>query len=108
MMSHGSKQGLDPQKGQKTKQRQTVVNQIKSAFPKAKKGEQGRVGGGRFNRQVAYDRQNGPDRAKAGFKPNRGGRGGGYRGGGKNGDGEGLKWDCFACPRWALTWKPEH
>ena len=50
-MLHGSKSGIDPKKGQKTKARDgNVIDQVKRAvIPKAKRGESGRVGGGRFN-----------------------------------------------------------
>lgn len=53
MLSHGSKQGLDPKKGEKTASRTKVMDKIKTKekpFPSAKKGDQGRVGAGRFNR----------------------------------------------------------
>jgi len=52
-------------KGDRTKKKTTVINQIKGhkapdsnipAFAKAKKGESGRMGGGRFNREVAFER----------------------------------------------------
>ena len=62
MMNFGSKQGLEPQKGEKTKSAKTVISQIKGSknqkvmpdFAKAKKGEAGRVGQGRFNREFAF------------------------------------------------------
>jgi hypothetical protein len=63
MLTHGSKQGLDPKKGEKTQSRDKVIKQIKGTggkkdsekkdmpdFANVKKGEQGRMGAGRFNR----------------------------------------------------------
>lgn len=59
MRTTASKVGLDPKKGEKTKKRTDVLSQIKNTpnpFPKAKKGERGRIGEGRFNRQVQQER----------------------------------------------------
>lgn len=59
MLKSGSQAGLDPKKGEKTKEKTTVVGQIKlnkekkaENYPKAKKNERGRIGSGRFSRQV--------------------------------------------------------
>lgn len=50
IMKTGSKEGLDPQKGGKTKQREgTKIDQAKKSIPRVKKGMPGRVGSGRFN-----------------------------------------------------------
>jgi len=62
MLKTGSKEGLDPAKGQKTKERVKVVDQIKNKqapapFARAKKGEAGRLGKGRFNREFAVQKE---------------------------------------------------
>lgn len=70
MKQKGSKQGLDPEKGKRTERRTNVLDQIKNKgqkpgttqdaapfFAKAKKGEAGRVGAGRFNRQFAMEKE---------------------------------------------------
>lgn len=46
MKSKGSKEGLDPEKGQKTKRRDgNALDKAKQvSYPKIKKGESGRVG----------------------------------------------------------------
>lgn len=62
--------GLDPKKGEKTKNRTKVLDKIKGKdghksksdsfeipFGKAKKGEEGRKGTGRFNREFAIENQ---------------------------------------------------
>jgi len=51
MLQDGSNMGQDPKKGSKTGERVKVIDQIK----RAKKGETGRVGSGRFN--TAYDKE---------------------------------------------------
>ena len=58
MKSKGSKEGLDPEKGQKTKARDgNTLDKAKAIqYPKARKGEQGRVGAGRFNRSFAQEK----------------------------------------------------
>ena len=92
MMSSGSKMGLDPRKGEKTKSKQTVIGQIKGQkplkempnFAKAKRGESGRVGGGRFNRELAFERHE-KTGSKNGYKDKKGSKGGfaGKKTGGK-------------------------
>jgi len=47
MMNKGSQRGVDPRRGQKTQKKDTVLDQVR--YAKAKKGEAGRVGKGRFN-----------------------------------------------------------
>lgn len=117
IMSTGSQMGLDPKKGEKTKSKTKVLDKIKGKvkdlekkdsksvpFGKAKKGESGREGSGRFNREFAMEREKRMsgmtdkefDRHKTntGFKSSKddrgsapiargrgGGRGGGSRGG---------------------------
>jgi hypothetical protein len=99
MLSHGSKMGLDPKKGEKTQSRTKVMDKIK--IKGAKKGEVGRVGSGRFNRSFAMekekkmsgmtDKEFNKNRQRGGFKsdrgPPRGGeqRGGGFKRGGDRG-----------------------
>ena len=58
IMKHSSNSAVDPAKGQKTKAREgTVLDQVKRAvIPKAKRGESGRIGGGRFNAKFADDK----------------------------------------------------
>lgn len=108
MLKTGSKEGLDPAKGKKTAARVKVVDQIKNKqstpapFAKAKKGEEGRKGSGRFNREFAvqkdallngepmvqkpdFKKRDGPkgaSRGRGGMSNSRG-RGGSSRGGGK-------------------------
>ena len=61
----GSQMGLDPKKGEKTKSRTKVLDKIKGKdgskggvpFGNAKKGEEGRVGKGRFNREFAMEQE---------------------------------------------------
>lgn len=65
IMMSGSQMGLDPKKGEKTKSRTKVLDKIKGKdggkgsvpFGKAKKGEEGRVGKGRFNREFAMEQE---------------------------------------------------
>ena len=64
MLQKGSKMGMDPQKGKRTEERTKVLDQIKQ-FPRAKKGEDGRVGKGRFNRDYAIKKASGEK-----WKPN--------------------------------------
>jgi len=54
MSKEGSKQGVDPRKGAKPENRTSVIDQIK--FSSAKKGEKGRLGTGRFNREFAMEK----------------------------------------------------
>jgi hypothetical protein len=42
MLSHGSKMGIDPKKGEKTQTKTKVLDKLKAPFPSAKKGEAGR------------------------------------------------------------------
>lgn len=59
MLSNASKSGLDQQKGTRPNfKKQSAIGQIKqqNPFPKAKKGETGRIGKGRFNRTIAQER----------------------------------------------------
>ena len=72
MKKNASKQGLDPEKGKRTEKRVSVMDQIKMrgkrdqtrspsdnqmpVFPRAKKGEEGRVSTGRFNRSFAMEK----------------------------------------------------
>lgn len=58
IMKHSGNSAVDPAKGQKTKPREgTVLDQVKRAvIPKAKRGESGRIGGGRFNAKFADDK----------------------------------------------------
>lgn len=70
MKQSASRQGLDPEKGKRTERRVSVMDQIKfkgkkaptagdegrPSFPKAQRGEAGRVGQGRFNRQFAMEK----------------------------------------------------
>ena len=52
MLRDGSKSGLDPAKGGKTQSKVKVIDQIKGV----KKGEPGRAGAGRFNREFDKER----------------------------------------------------
>lgn len=74
MKKNASKQGLDPEKGKRTERKVSVMDQIKMkgrkdrkggasgedgqmpAFPRARRGEEGRVGKGRFNRSFAMEK----------------------------------------------------
>jgi predicted ATP-dependent Lon-type protease len=89
MLSHGSKEGLDPAKGEKTASRTKVMDKIKTKpgdKSGVKKGEQGRIGQGRFNRQFAMekekkmsgmtDKEFSKNRARGGFKSGPSSRGG--------------------------------
>jgi hypothetical protein len=102
MLKSGSSAGLDPKKGEKTKKRTNVIGQIKEnkerrdqVFPKAKKGDTGRIGEGRFNRQVQQEREMGTNsrggRGGRGGRGDKGGRGGrGDKGGDRVGKKENL------------------
>ena len=87
MYSHASKEGIDPKSGEKTASRTKVMDKIKTkdraaekAQPvgTAKKGETGRQGEGRFNRQFAMEKDKkmsgmtdsefNKNRARGGFK----------------------------------------
>lgn len=52
MLRDGSKSGLDPAKGGKTQTKVKVIDQIKGV----RKGEPGRAGAGRFNREFDKER----------------------------------------------------
>ena len=56
MMKTGSKHGLDPKKGEKTKSSQKIIDQVKK-MPTGKKDDKGRVGKGRFNRDLTYPKE---------------------------------------------------
>lgn len=58
IMKHNANSAMDPAKGQKTKPKDgSVLDQVKRAvIPKAKRGESGRLGKGRFNAKFSEDK----------------------------------------------------
>lgn len=75
MKKNASRQGLDPEKGKRTQRKESVMDQIRNkggkrdgrsapggpdsgspSFPRARRGEEGRVGEGRFNRSFAMEK----------------------------------------------------
>ena len=92
-MKSGSKAGLDTEKGQRSTPKTKAIDQVK-AIPRVKKGEAGRIGSGRFNKnfEANRDEMRAKDQAKkvgGGFKRDDKGRDGGFRGRGVRGSDRG-------------------
>ena len=104
IMKTGSKAGLDTEKGQRSKPSTKVIDQVK-AIPRVKKGEAGRIGSGRFNKDFEATRAEMREKAQAkkvgggfkreerdgGFRGGRGGGRGGFRGGRSDSEDSGFR-----------------